>query len=403
MPLCILPIRVITRRLKKRARKLQSEVGDVAAYVTDNLQAPREIRAFNLEEQQVDGLRGKIASLLKWQMKVIKYEKTASPLVEIVAAFGIAATVIYAGRVNIQLETMIPLLMALYVCYEPVKRLSGLATRWKRMEASLERIEDLLHIEPEVEDPEDPVELAEVRGAVSFEHVSFAYEEEDILREVEVEIGPGEVVGIVGPSGAGKTTFVNLLLRFYDTTRGTVKIDGHDVRKVRQAALRQAIAFVPQEPLLFNATARDNILVGRPDAGEDEIIEAARRARAHDFITAMEGGYDTMMGEKGTRLSGGQRQRIALARAFLKNAPILVLDEGTSALDSENEALIQEELMGYVQGKTVFIIAHRFATLEIVDRILVFHQGNLVGDGSNEELLERCSLYRDLRELQMFG
>ncbi len=207
----------------------------------------------------------------------------------------------------------------------------------------------------------------------------------------------------MGPSGAGKTTFVNLLLRFYDTTRGTVKIDGHDVRKVRQAALRQAIAFVPQEPLLFNATARDNILVGRPDAGEDEIIEAARRARAHDFITAMEGGYDTMMGEKGTRLSGGQRQRIALARAFLKNAPILVLDEGTSALDSENEALIQEELMGYVQGKTVFIIAHRFATLEIVDRILVFHQGNLVGDGSNEELLERCSLYRDLRELQMFG
>ena len=402
VPVLVFPIRAIAKKLKNRAKDLQAQVGDVAAYITDNMQAPREIRAFNLEEQQVDGLRHRIARLLKWQMKIVKYEKLVAPLVEIVATVGIAATIVYSVRAGVGMEQLGALVVALFVCYEPVKRLGGLHARFKRMEASLDRIEELLHEEPGVKDPPEPEEMGAVKGEVRFDCVSFAYEDAPVLKEVELRVSPGEVVGIVGRSGAGKTTFINLLLRFYDVSAGAVRIDGHDVREVGQADLRRQIAFVPQEPLLFNATAKENILVGRSGATDEEIHEAARQARAHDFISAMENGYETMLGEKGTRLSGGQRQRIALTRAFLRGSPILVLDEATSALDSENETLVQDALKKLIVGKTVFIIAHRFSTLNFVNRILVLHEGELVGDGTHEQLQESCKRYRDLRELQMF-
>ena len=264
----------------------------------------------------------------------------------------------------------------------------------------MDRLEEISKAEPEVLDPDVPVELDEVRGEIAFNEVSFAYEEESVLKQVTVKASQGEVIGIVGPSGAGKTSFINLLLRFYDPTEGGVLMDGNDLRTIRQEDLRDAIAFVPQEPLLFNASVRENILVGRPDATDDEIYQAAGQARAHDFITAMEDGYETVIGEKGARLSGGQRQRLALARAFLRRAPILVLDEAASALDSENEALVQQALVELAKNRTVFIIAHRFSTLSIVDRILVFESGEIVGDGTNEELEKNCALYRELRKRQ---
>jgi len=400
-PACVFPIRWLAGKLKVRAKKLQAQVGDVSAYVTDSIQAPREIRAFNLQGGQIRGMRRRVRELMKWQLKVLKYERSVAPLVEFVATISVAIVIVYAGRNSVGIQQMVPLLGALYFCYEPVKKLGKITTHLKSMEASLDRLEEISKMEPEVIDPAVPVELGKVNGEVSFDEVSFAYAEDLVLKNVTVKARQGEVIGIVGPSGAGKTSFINLLLRFYDPTEGVVSIDGHDLRTLRQEELRDAISFVPQEPLLFNASVRDNILVGRPDATDEEIYKAAGQARAHDFITTMENGYETVIGEKGTRLSGGQRQRLALARAFLRKAPILVLDEAASALDSENEALIQQAVVELAQDRTVFIIAHRFSTLSVVDRILVFERGEVVGDGTNEELEKSCKLYLELRRRQM--
>tara|TARA_Y100000766_G_scaffold134655_1_gene116001 strand:+ start:18920 stop:20617 length:1698 start_codon:yes stop_codon:yes gene_type:complete len=400
-PACVFPIRWLAGKLKVRAKKLQAQVGDVSAYVTDSIQAPREIRAFNLQEGQVRGMRRRVRDLMKWQLKVLKYERSVAPLVEFVATISVAIVIVYAGRNSVGIQQMVPLLGALYFCYEPVKKLGKITTHLKSMEASLDRLEEISKMDPEVLDPKVPVELGKVNGEIAFDEVSFAYAEDLVLKKVTVKARPGEVMGIVGPSGAGKTSFINLLLRFYDPTEGVVSIDGHDLRTLRQEELRDAISFVPQEPLLFNASVRDNILVGRPDATDEEVYKAAGQARAHDFITAMENGYETVIGEKGTRLSGGQRQRLALARAFLRKAPILVLDEAASALDSENEALIQQAVVELAQDRTVFIIAHRFSTLSVVDRILVFESGQIIGDGTNEELEKSCNLYQELRRRQM--
>ena len=400
-PACVFPIRWLAGKLKVRAKKLQAQVGDVSAYVTDSIQAPREIRAFNLQEGQVRGMRRRVRELMKWQLKVLKYERSVAPLVEFVATISVALVIVYAGRNSVGIQQMVPLLGALYFCYEPVKKLGKITTHLKSMEASLDRLEEISKMDPEVLDPKVPVELGKVNGEIAFDEVSFAYAEDLVLKKVTVKARPGEVMGIVGPSGAGKTSFINLLLRFYDPTEGVVSIDGHDLRTLRQEELRDAISFVPQEPLLFNASVRDNILVGRPDATDEEIYKAAGQARAHDFITEMENGYETVIGEKGTRLSGGQRQRLALARAFLRKAPILVLDEAASALDSENEALIQQAVVELAQNRTVFIIAHRFSTLSVVDRILVFESGQIIGDGTNEDLEKSCKLYQELRRRQM--
>ncbi|RPF91921.1 MAG: ABC transporter ATP-binding protein [Roseibacillus sp. TMED18] len=400
-PACVFPIRWLAGKLKVRAKKLQAQVGDVSAYVTDSIQAPREIRAFNLQEGQVRGMRRRVRELMKWQLKVLKYERSVAPLVEFVATISVAIVIVYAGRNSVGIQQMVPLLGALYFCYEPVKKLGKITTHLKSMEASLDRLEEISKMDPEVLDPKVPVELGKVNGEIAFDEVSFAYAEDLVLKKVTVKARPGEVMGIVGPSGAGKTSFINLLLRFYDPTEGVVSIDGHDLRTLRQEELRDAISFVPQEPLLFNASVRDNILVGRPDATDEEIYKAAGQARAHDFITTMENGYETVIGEKGTRLSGGQRQRLALARAFLRKAPILVLDEAASALDSENEALIQQAVVELAQNRTVFIIAHRFSTLSVVDRILVFESGQIIGDGTNEDLEKSCKLYQELRRRQM--
>ena len=400
-PACVFPIRWLAGKLKVRAKKLQAQVGDVSAYVTDSIQAPREIRAFNLQEGQVRGMRRRVRELMKWQLKVLKYERSVAPLVEFVATISVALVIVYAGRNSVGIQQMVPLLGALYFCYEPVKKLGKITTHLKSMEASLDRLEEISKMDPEVLDPKVPVELGKVNGEIAFDEVSFAYADDLVLKKVTVKARPGEVMGIVGPSGAGKTSFINLLLRFYDPTEGVVSIDGHDLRTLRQEELRDAISFVPQEPLLFNASVRDNLLVGRPDATDEEVYRAAGQARAHDFITAMENGYETVIGEKGTRLSGGQRQRLALARAFLRKAPILVLDEAASALDSENEALIQQAVVELAQNRTVFIIAHRFSTLSVVDRILVFESGQIIGDGTNEELEKSCNLYQELRRRQM--
>ncbi|HKB91518.1 MAG TPA: ATP-binding cassette domain-containing protein, partial [Opitutaceae bacterium] len=301
----------------------------------------------------------------------------------------------------VQLEVFIAIVMALYLCYEPIKKIGSLNNELKRGLAALDRLEAVLNEPVTITDPTEPIKPGRLRGDLAFENVSFSYSADaPVLRDVEIHIPAGTVCALVGPSGAGKSTFANLVPRFYDPTAGRVLFDGFDVKSFRLADLRTNIAVVSQDPVLFNDTVYNNLLLGRSNATREEVEQAARDAFAHDFITSFQQGYNTIVGERGARLSGGQKQRLAVARAFLRNAPILILDEATSALDSESEQKIQMALRKLVVGKTVLIIAHRFSTIRDAHMILVFDQGRIVASGSHGELYDRNTLYRTLYDRQ---
>ena len=319
---------------------------------------------------------------------------------EIIAACSISFAVYQAAEAQLDQDTVIALVGALYFAYDPIKKLGKINNRVKEGTAGLARLEEVWQAPIEVADPAFPQRLGRVRGEVRFSDVTFGYNDAPVLRNISFTAEPGETIALVGPSGAGKSSLVNLIPRFYDTDIGTVFVDGHDVRDVRLSELRENIAVVSQEPILFNDTIYNNILIGKLDATREEVLEAARRASALEFIEALDEGWETLVGERGGRLSGGQRQRIAVARAFLRNAPILILDEATSALDTESEAQIQQSLEELVNGRTTFMIAHRFSSIRTATRILVFDAGKIVADGPHEEIYERCPLYRGLYDQQ---
>ena len=403
IPLCVLPIRILGGKLLKKAKKLQAESGELTASVTDSLQAPQEIRAYNMQENVVGQFRTNLIELFKSRMKVVKYHKLMSPSIEIVTSFGMAVTIVYAGKAHMDFQTdLLPLMTALYLCYSPIKKLGSIHAKVQNGLASLDRIEFILKHEDNLPEPERPIPFDEMKADVAFENVDFSYNETPVLNNINVEVPAGQVVALVGPSGAGKSTFSSLIPRFYDVLNGKICVGGKDVRTVSKHSLRDKIAIVAQSPVIFNESVIDNIRMGKPSASDAEVIAAAKKAYADEFIVTLEGGqgYQTLVGEKGNSLSGGQRQRIAIARAFLKDAPILILDEATSALDSESEAKIQEALEILVKGRTTFIIAHRFSTIKIADRILVFHQGDIAADGKHEDIYERSALYRDLYDRQ---
>lgn len=401
VPATVLPVRFIGRRIRKRSREALDKAGELSGILTESLQSPREIRAYNLQERECTRFRGFVSSYLKLQLKVIKYDKLLTPLIEVLAACTVSFAVYRAACAGLDQDTVIALVGALYFAYDPIKKIGKVNNRIKEGMAALARLEEVVQAPIEVADPADPKPLGTVRGEVAFENVNFAYDpEEPVLKNISFTVKPGETVALVGPSGAGKSTVVNLLPRFYDVVDGGIRVDGTDVRDLLQHELRQNIAVVSQEPILFSDTIYNNLLLGKPDATREEVEDALKRAAAYDFVMSLEEGWDTPVGERGGRLSGGQRQRIAIARAFLKNAPILILDEATSALDSESEAEIQDALEELVKGRTTFMIAHRFSSIRSATRILVFKAGEIVADGPHEKVYAESALYRELYDRQ---
>ncbi len=400
VPLCIFPVRYVARKVLIRAAQAQAQLGSLSSQLTENLVAAREVRAFGLERNFTDRFATTARNLLTAQLKIAKYALGLSPAIEIISAFGIALTLTYAYRAGLKLEVLMGVLLALYQCYEPIKKLGNLNSEIKRGTAALERLEPILNAPLTIADPAAPVAVTRLRGEVAFAGVTFAYGDTPALQEVNVTIPAGTVCALVGPSGAGKSTFANLVPRFYEVAAGAVTIDGIDVRAMRLADLRRNVALVSQEPVLFNDTIYENLRLGREDASRDEIMAAAVDAHADDFIRLLPQGYETRVGERGALLSGGQKQRLAIARAFLRQAPILILDEATSALDSSSEAAVQDALRKLVQGRTVLIIAHRFSTIRDASQILVFQQGRVVAQGNHTALYAGNALYRSLYDRQ---
>jgi subfamily B ATP-binding cassette protein MsbA len=403
VPLTVLPIRYIGRKILRRAEQLQHEVGTLTGHFAENLAAAREVRAFSLEARETGRFAARSRSLLGLQLKIAKYAQALSPAIEVVASVGMAGTFLYAYSAGIDRDSFLAVITALYLCYEPIKKLGALNNEIKRGEASLARLEMVLEEPVTIADPADPVPVTRLHGDLEFSQVSFSYGDNPALHDISLRIPAGTVCALVGPSGAGKTTFANLVPRFYEAASGRVTLDGTDVRRMRLADLRRNIALVSQEPVLFNDTIYQNLLLGRPGATRDEVMAAAVNAHADDFIRTLPQGYDTVVGERGALLSGGQKQRIALARAFLRNAPVLILDEATSALDSDSEAAVQDALRKLVAGKTVLIIAHRFSTIRDASLILVFDKGRITAQGTHAELYAGNPLYRSLYDRQQGG
>jgi len=401
VPIAVFPIRYVGKKLVTRAIQLQAQSGTITDRFAENLAGVREVRAFGLEQHEIDRFAQLSRSLVRANMKVVKYAQMLTPSIEILSAIGISITFVYAYRYNVHSGSFLGILTALFMSYEPLKKLGAVNNELKRGSASLQRLETVLKEPETIADPPNPTVIGRLRGDIAFEAVSFAYNpNEPVLSDISTLIPAGTTCALVGPSGAGKTTFANLVPRFYEPAEGRVTIDGIDLRSLRLADLRRNIAVVSQDPVLFNDTIYNNLVLGREGATRDEVIVAAQNAFAHDFISKFPQGYETRVGERGAMVSGGQKQRLAIARAFLRNAPILILDEATSALDSESEQAIQAALAKLVVGKTVLIIAHRFSTIRAASMILVFDRGRIIATGDHAKLYAGNTLYRSLYDGQ---
>jgi subfamily B ATP-binding cassette protein MsbA len=398
------------RRLRRLSRQSQTSIGDLTGILQETLAGAGVVRAFGQEAREYTRFSAENRRVYRLAMSQIKVRALSSPVMEILAAIGIAG-VVYLGGARVVDGSSTPgtffaFMTALLSLYEPVKRLNQSNAAIQAGLAAAERIFEVLDAPPDIEERPGATVLPRVRDAITFERVGFRYEAADVLAEVDLTVRAGEVVAIVGPSGAGKTTLVSLVPRFYDVTSGRVSIDGVDVREVTLTSLRGQIGIVSQQTFLFNDTAGGNIAYGAagplpPD--HLRVVEAAKAANAHGFISRLPQGYATPIGEGGVKLSGGERQRIAIARALLKDAPILILDEATSALDTESEAEVQSALERLMAGRTTLVIAHRLSTVRRADRIVVLVGGRVAEEGTHEALLARGGAYRKLHDLAFQG
>jgi subfamily B ATP-binding cassette protein MsbA len=404
-PIIVVPVVQFGKRLRRTTHRSQERMADIATLLEETIRGVRIVKAFTMEKFEIGRFREATRQHLRWNLRAQRVQAMTSPVMELLAGVCMIALFQYAHRRiaggSLTFGQFTAFLAALAMMYAPIKKLNKVNLSVNTALSAAERVFRMLDIDNDVKEKPNAAELRGVGSGIRYEHVEFEYRENDpVLRDVKLHVHPGEVVALVGGSGAGKSTFVNLLPRFYDVTRGRITIDGIDVREVTMQSLRGLMGYVTQEVILFNDTVRNNIAYGRSDADDARVIEAAKAANAHDFISVLPQGYDTVIGESGVLLSGGQRQRIAIARALFKDPPILVLDEATSALDTESERLVQQALNNLMRGRTTLVIAHRLSTIRNADKIVVLDQGEIVESGRHEELLANRGVYRKLYDLQ---
>ncbi len=406
IPLIVLAMRGYGKYVRPAFRQRQVELGELNAALNDNLSGIREIQAFTREETEATRILGHITRYRDTLLRALRLMATFHPFVEFSAALGTLVLIYFGGGLVLRQALGIGELVAFFLylekLYEPVRALSEAWDSVQQALAGAERVSELLEVTPDVADRPDAIEFAgRALGAIRLEGVHFWYREGDVvLRNINLDIAPGTVTALVGPTGVGKTTLSKLIPRFYDVCAGSIALDGHDIRDLTLQSLRRQVSIVLQDVFLFHGTARENILFGRPGASEEEMVRAAKVANAHEFIQRLPNGYDTMIGERGVKLSGGQRQRIAIARAVLKDAPILILDEATSSVDTETEMLIHQALERLMVGRTTLVIAHRLSTIRSADTIVVLDGSSIVEQGTHAELMARDGLYRRLNEVQ---
>lgn len=404
LPAAIVPASVIGRKIKDYTRRSQATLANITAVLQETMSGIKVIKSFGTEHQENSRFRAENLAFYKFIRKTLKYDSISAPAIELLGSLGIAGVFWYGlHRVISGAITQGELFAfgaSVLMMYGPVKRLTKVSNTLQRSVGAAERVFESLDEVPEISDAPDAVPLVKVKGEVVFDRVSFSYDDEPVLKEFSLTAKPGEVVALVGPSGAGKSTVSALLSRFYDPQEGSISIDGIDLRKITLDSLKSQIALVDQETFLFNDTISNNISYGRRDADEAMIKDAARQACADDFINEMPNGYETRIADRGVRLSGGQRQRLCIARAILRDAPILILDEATSALDSESETAVQIALSNLMKNRTTFVIAHRLSTIINADKIVVLDNGQIQDIGRHQELLQRCALYQRLCSMQ---
>nr|PZN10674.1 MAG: ABC transporter ATP-binding protein [Caldicoprobacter oshimai] len=392
----------ISRPMFKEAQK---EIAEVSAILQDNFSGIKEIKAFTQEEYESKRTLSRIAAYTRAILRALKLSNAFHPSIEFVSGLGTVIVIFFGGRLalanQLALEDLVAFLLYLNTFYQPITSFGMINEGIQHALASAERVFEILNEEPEIKDDPDAIEVDRVKGKIEFRNVSFRYVDDvPVLKNVSFKVNPGEMIALVGPTGVGKTTIANLIPRFYDPDSGQILIDDIDIRKIKLSSLRKQISMVSQDVFLFNGTVKENILYGRPDATDEEVIAAAKAANAHDFIMELPEGYNTRVGERGVKLSGGQKQRISIARALLKDAPILILDEATSSVDTQTEKLIQEALENLMKNRTTIVIAHRLSTIRNADQIIVLKDGEIVEAGRHNELLKKGGLYSQLCKAQ---